>query len=320
MSACFEQGAPADRDRPVLELEDHPARALGGLEGEPERLAVARVALDAVDLVELLLARLGLPRPRAGAEAGHEALHAGDLGALLVDRAAQRELAGGLLAAPLVPGAGEEAPAPALELEHRGPDRLEEPAVVRDEHDGRVEALEALLEPLERRDVEVVRRLVEEQEVGVAREGPGERGPRELAAGEGAEVPVEVGVGEAEAGEPARDLVAPRVAARVLELGLGARVRVERRVLDVALGHPAFELGEPRLDVEELGARREDVVAQGHPALARRALVVQGDLRPLGEGQLAAVDRGLAGQHRAGGSSCPSRCGPRGSAARGARA
>ena len=51
-----------------------------------------------------------------------------------------------------------------------------------------------LLEPLERRDVEVVGRLVEQQQVGVAGERAAERGARQLAAGERVELAVEVGV------------------------------------------------------------------------------------------------------------------------------
>jgi hypothetical protein len=45
---------------------------------------------------------------------------------------------------------------------------------VRDEDDRGVDRLELPLEPLEARDVEVVRRLVEEQEVRVAAECSGE--------------------------------------------------------------------------------------------------------------------------------------------------
>ena len=68
--------------------------------------------------------------------------------------------------------AGEEARAPRLELEHRRADRLQEPAVVGDEHDRRVERDQRLLEPLERLDVEVVGRLVEQQQVGAASRAP----------------------------------------------------------------------------------------------------------------------------------------------------
>src|SRR3954453_14613532 len=64
---------------------------------------------------------------------------------------------------PRMPRAGEEERAARLELEHRRRHRLEEPAVVRHEDDRRVEGLQLLLEPLEILDVEVVRRLVEQQ-------------------------------------------------------------------------------------------------------------------------------------------------------------
>ena len=45
-------------------------------------------------------------------------------------------------------------------------------------------APEVLLEPLERVEVEVVRRLVEQQQVGVGDDQAGERGPGLLAAGQ----------------------------------------------------------------------------------------------------------------------------------------
>src|SRR3954464_3530938 len=53
----------------------------------------------------------------------------------------------------------------------------------------RVEAEQRLLEPLERLDVEVVRRLVEQEQVGLGGERAGERGARERAAREGRERP-----------------------------------------------------------------------------------------------------------------------------------
>ena len=62
-----------------------------------------------------------------------------------------------------------------------------------DEDDGGVDRGQLALEPLEALDVEVVRRLVEQQQVGVARERATERGARQLAARERLELPVEVG-------------------------------------------------------------------------------------------------------------------------------
>src|SRR5438105_13777833 len=98
------------------------------------------------------------------AEALDEPLEARDV--LRVPRRGLRGLghASRLLAPPIVPGAGEVDRAAALELEHGRRHRLQEPAVVRDEDDRRVERDERLLEPLEPLDVEVVRRLVEEEQ------------------------------------------------------------------------------------------------------------------------------------------------------------
>jgi hypothetical protein len=208
-----------------------------------------------------------------------------------------RELARRLLAPPGVPRALEEARAPALELEHRGADRLEEPAVVGDEHDGGVDALQVALEPFERRDVQVVGGLVEEQQIGVTGQRAGERRAGQLAAGEGREVAVEVLVAEAQPVEGRVDALAPGVAAGVLEPRLRARVRVERGRVRGAVGHRVLELGQPRLEREQVAAALQHVVAQGELAVARRALVVQRDAHVLGEGELPAVDRTLGCQH-----------------------
>src|SRR3954451_25233720 len=112
-----QQHATRDRQPPVLELEDHPPRALRRLEGELQRAPVLRVALDAVHLVELLDPRLRLARlGRLVAEALDEALHPRDLGLLALDRAPQRHLARRRLPPPLVPGATEVPGAAGLEL------------------------------------------------------------------------------------------------------------------------------------------------------------------------------------------------------------
>src|SRR6185437_9771204 len=128
-----EQLLVARRKRRALQLQDNTARTRRLVEAEAERTPVARVALDPLHLLEPLGARLRLPRARAGAEAGHEPLQPLDLRLLALDRAAEGQLARGLLLAPGVPGPGEEARAPALQLEHGRADSLEEPAVVGDE-------------------------------------------------------------------------------------------------------------------------------------------------------------------------------------------
>ena len=90
--------------------------------------------------------------------------------------------------------------------------------------------VEVALEPLERGDVEVVGGLVEEQQVGVARERARERRARELAAREAVEPAVEGVVGEAQAVERAERPRPPVPAARVLEPRLGLGVAVEQGV------------------------------------------------------------------------------------------
>ena len=90
----------------------------------------------------------------------------------------------GLLDPPRVPRAGEVGRTTGFELEHCIADGLEEPAVVRDDQDSRVERLQLALEPFEALDVEVVGRLVQEQEIGVAAEGAPQRCAGQLTAGE----------------------------------------------------------------------------------------------------------------------------------------
>ena len=170
---------------------------------------------------------------------------------------------------------------------------------MRDQHDRGVEAHQMRLEPLERGDVEVVGRLVEEEQVGVAGERAPERSPRQLAAGERVERPVEVGVvAEAEAVEGLQRPVAPAVPAGVLEPGLRLGVAAERGVVVGALRHRLLERGQLLLDRDQLARAGQHVVAERYRSRSRGGpLVVERDLRALGEHELADVDRRLAREH-----------------------
>ena len=196
-------------------------------------------------------------------------------------------------------GPGKKVAWPRDELERRGRDRLEEPAVVGDEDHGGVERRELALEPLEARDVEVVRRLVEQQQVGVAAERARERGARQLAAREGAQRPVEVVVGEAEPAHDRAVALAPAVAAGVLEPRLrlassGAASRGRASPAAIACSSAAQLL----LDARQVARRpRARTRAASALSLERRPLVVQRDARPLLERELAAVLLGLAREH-----------------------
>ncbi len=193
-------------------------------------------------------------------------------------------------------GPGKNVPRPASISDRRRRHGLEEPAVVRDEDHGGVERVELALEPLEVRDVEVVRRLVEEEQVGVAAERARERGARQLAAGERPQRTVEIVVREAEPAQDGRGVVAPAVAAGVLEPRLRLGVAVERRLVVRAAGHRLLEPRELLLGRDEVARAGEDVLAQRHRLLERRPLVVQRDARPFLERELAAVLLRLAGE------------------------
>ena len=181
------------------------------------------------------------------------------------------------------------------ELEHRRRHRLEEPAVVRDEDDRRVERRQLALEPLEALDVEVVRRLVEQQQVGVAGERARRarrasaprprtcraagRGRRRRSRGRGRSTPR----GRARPSRPrARGAPAPRCS------GAASRGR----------GRPPAIACSSRRSSSSIATRspapESEYSRSVRPAAARRALVVQRDARVLRERELAALERGLA--------------------------
>ena len=91
--------------------------------------------------------------------------------------------------------------------------------------------------------------------------------------------------------------LAPQIAAAGLQAGLRAGVAAKQRVMRSARGHLGLHARQLGLDRELLGAPREHVIGQREIALARRALIVQGHARALGQAQLAAVDRRLAREH-----------------------
>ncbi len=234
---------------------------------------------------------------RLVAKALDEALHAGDLGLLPLNRLAASDLAGGLLLAPGVPGPGEEARPLRLQLQHRGANRLQEPAVVGDEDDRGIEIAQVALQPLQRGDVEVVGGLVEQQQVGSARQRPRQRGPGQLAAGEGRELPLGLLAAEAEAAQDGEDAVAPAVAAAVLEPLLSGGVGAQSLLAGLAVRHRRLEALQLGLRLEHLRPAGEDVLAERDRCFARWALVVQGDARPFLQDEAACVGGQLSRQH-----------------------
>ncbi len=263
----LDQHPPRDLDPRALHLQREATAALRLGEAERQSARLPWIGRDRtrLELLDLLDPRLRLPGlRRLVAEPFHEPLHPGDLRLLLLDRAPERDLAGGLLAPPGVPGTREEAGPARLQLEHRCPDGLEKPAVVGDQDYGRIELLQVPLQPLQRRDVEVVGRLVEQQQIGARRQRPGERGAGQLSTREGRERPRRrLGIGlEAETAQHGEHVVAPAVSAGRLELLLGPCVGLHRRLVVIAGRHRSLEPLELALELEHLRAGLEHVVAQ----------------------------------------------------------
>ena len=167
------------------------------------------------------------------------------LGLLLAGQARQ------LLLEPARIVALERDPAAAIELEDPLGDVVEEVAIVGDGDDRPRVLLEEALEPVDRFGVEVVGRLVEEEQVRVAEEEPGERDASLLAAGERGDAGV---VGRAAQGVH-RDV---DVALEVPGVGRGDLV-LERGLLGADLlvvgvrvrpgGHDRVVLVDERLDL-----------------------------------------------------------------------
>ena len=131
-----------------------------------------------------------------------------------------------------------------------------------DEDDAGVQRLKLALEPLEAVDVEVIRRLVEQQEIGIAAERARERCACQLAARERLEFPIQIVRRETEAADHHRRAIAPTVAAGVLDACLRIRVAAERRVGVITRCHRPLERSQLVLRGDQVGRTGEDVFPQ----------------------------------------------------------
>ena len=170
--------------REVLGLDHHVAEPLAGGDGdlEPVASAVGRLGFGEQLLVrrEAGLA-LGLARLRRHAhplELAFERALSRRVGLLLATQALL------LLFEPRRVVALERDALAAIELEDPARDVVEEVAVVRDGDDGAGILRQRPLEPRHRFGVEVVRRLVEQQQVGLRQQQPAQRDSAALAAGQ----------------------------------------------------------------------------------------------------------------------------------------
>ena len=173
---AIDQDLVAVRLAQVLDLDDGVAEAGTGRDGD---LELAGLVLGVVGLGQQLLvgAESGLALRLSGLRAQAHPFELARQGALpRVDGLLLAAHALQLLLEPARVVALERDPATAVELEDPLGDVVEEVAVVGDRHDGARVLLEEALEPVDRLGVEVVGRLVEQQQVGVAEQQ--RRGPR----------------------------------------------------------------------------------------------------------------------------------------------
>ena len=169
-------------------------------------------------------AALHLRGARAGGEAGHEVLQLRDLllalGVLLLDFAAHLALGDDHVV--VAAGVGDDGFV--VDVGDVRADLVQEVAIVRDGDEHAVVVAQELLEPADAVDVEIVRRLVEQERVGIAEQRLGQEHAQLQAAGQLAHLLFVLALGNAEAGE---------------QLG-----RVGLRGVAVLFGDHAFELAE----------------------------------------------------------------------------
>ena len=191
---------------------------------------------------------------------------------------------------------------------------------MRDDQDRAGVALQVVLEPEQRLEVEMVGGLVQQQQVRFLRQQPGQVGAHHPAAAHLARGPVEILLAEAQAGEDLLGLGFEPIAAQLIEPVMHVVMDVLRvQGLGRMVGFPGFE------DAAQLGVFRRDGGGQFDDGfIADRGVflrqIADGDAA-LG-GDLACVGGFLAQDDARRAWSCPrrsarpARCGPGGSPAR----
>ena len=143
---------------------------------------------------------------------------------------------------------------------------VHEGAVVAHEQHGTVVAREELLEPLDALEVQVVRGLVEQQQVRVAKQQLGQGDAHLPATGEVLGRLVEVLDGKTEAAQDGAGEAVELVAAQALEAVLGVAVLLEKGVELIALrrvGNLGLELGDALAEAADLRCRGLDLLERG---------------------------------------------------------
>ncbi len=171
----------------VFQRDDLQAGARRLREAEIDLLEVLPRLLDGdfLEALDLFLLRLGARSHRGlGAEAVDEFLEVGDLALLVLEESGLLLATGVLFVEVVVVVAGVFVERAALELEDAVAECVQEFAVVRNDEQATRIARQVVLEPEQRFEIEVVRRLVEQEQRGLADEQAGEVRAHDPAAGE----------------------------------------------------------------------------------------------------------------------------------------
>ena len=174
---------------------------------------------------------------------------------------------------------------PVLQLPDAPGELVDEIAIVRGDDVAALPALQALLEPLERLQIQMVRRLVQEQQLGLGEQQPGQGGPRPLPAAQLLEGLLLVLGREAQPRQHLVDLALVLVAAQRAVTLQQLVVLVEQPLIGVgvgALGQLALERPQPGLQLHELGLGLEHRLEERLPVRAR-ALSVGIEIGLLGQ-------------------------------------
>ncbi len=185
--------------------------------------------------------------------------------------------------------AGVSRQPPVLEVDDLLGDPVEEPAVVRHDEVGAPRLREVVLQELDGLEVQVIRGLVEEQDVRRREDRAREHGPILLAARKLRQRPFEIRLVEPEARECLVDLRDHVVSALVLEAMRQGVVPVVERDGRVALGHPVFHGAQLRLDLVEVGEGARGEVVKAFRDVRLQGLVDRRDAHGVGLDELAGV-------------------------------
>ena len=159
---------------------------------------------------------------------------------------------------------------PVGKLHDPGGNPVKKTAVVGDEKTAAAVIGEEVFDPLHRADVEMVGRLVEQQQVGFGHDRPRQRNPALFAAGEGAAEPVPVGETEFFQHEIELVVEVPAVVQHQLMVDGGVFGRVDRKGFKFVLEFP--EPGEPLRDIfrnRAVAVEPELLRKERHPQLPR---------------------------------------------------